>query len=1113
MKCARGLSLAGRSLPLVVSILVVGCDGGGLPEGHRDTPEGTGPMIKWDVEAEPLPELPLPNDLATWPDPTSPNGMRINASLLVSTEIESDARAHLNELDGWGTFAPISVSFEAPLDVRDLFERQGGRDNFSADDWPDHAVYLIDLETGVPVPLDLNTGIFPFVLERPSQYFANDPRAGESNLVYETVDEDVNGNGVMDPGEDTDFDGVLDKPNTFSGNEPSPDDESDMMWFYERETDTLVLQPLLPMRQNRKHAVVITERLRGEDGEPIRSPLTHVHHVSQLQDLDGLPELLAARPDLYGDLAEQGWEGIAFAWTFTTQSVTQELDTVRDGLYGRGPLARLADEFPTDIVPHPMQGPSASGGQCETQGNVFVATGEQFIGAVQSVATAGLGFSATQAEEIVKSYENLGHVAVGFFETPYFLGDPEEPSLEQVWDLDYRTGRAEYGRETIQAIMFIPKESAEAQQPFPVATYVHGYGSGNAEVLPWAGLMMRHGIAVTALNAEGHGIELDDLLLQVLETIFGEACIAPGASGIISGRARDLDGDGGIDSGRNFWTAYMFHTRDVVRQTLVDHLQAIRIFRSWDGRTAGERTLLLPTADEPTTFNGDFNGDGTLDPAGDFDGNGVPDIGGPDNIYSFAGGSLGGIITGVMAGLEPSVSSAVPIVGAGGLGSVAIRTNNGGVLRAMHLRVLGPMITGVRSQGPTDRTSCAEGDYSLRFEVPNMNRHARVEFACLSAGSLGEDDVMVVENLINDEVRCSSTVDGPGTFRVSVPSDAGDRLRITIFRDARMKMDFGTCGFFEDPPVVDETIEFWRVANGTDDPNACLECAKYQQTIYQVGDPLVAPAPGFGRERQTPDTRRLISLAQIALEAADPINYARRVFLEPVTAEDVPNPPDRSLLVLNTIGDNNVPLAAANTYARAAGILPFLPPDAPDDFAEFRAPTSFRETWGVTTPTDVLLDFHVIEGVARLNRHPAGAGAEFFLADVDDLSDGVMRFMPDGTQSLEDAAFAPVRPAQPLRWVRASRPMATPGEDVWNPARGEPMSGVINAYAVPEGIHGFDIETVLNPEVPFDVGQYLLNMIAHYGRQEGTDMLHYTDPANHHCLEDSSCEFLIRATE
>ncbi|HBQ14981.1 MAG TPA: hypothetical protein DEF51_28930, partial [Myxococcales bacterium] len=86
---------------------------------------------------------------------------------------------------------------------------------------------------------------------------------GESNILFETVEEDRNGNGVLDVGEDTDFDGVLDHPNTIDGELGTDfiDTHDRMLWFYERETDTLILRPILPLDQRTTYAVVVTDRL------------------------------------------------------------------------------------------------------------------------------------------------------------------------------------------------------------------------------------------------------------------------------------------------------------------------------------------------------------------------------------------------------------------------------------------------------------------------------------------------------------------------------------------------------------------------------------------------------------------------------------------------------------------------------------------------------------------------------------------------------------------------------------------------------------------------------------------------------------------------------------
>ncbi len=349
-----------RTALLAVSCAVlVACDGGGMAEGWRMTPPGTGPRIVWDLAAEPLPQIPLPNDVATWPDPTSPTGRRLNASQIAPSAMERNLRANFDHLDGWGTFAPITLSFDAPIDTDALLRRQG-RGHFSATDFARHAIYLVDMQTGVPIPLDVGSGLFPRVVADPNAYYTNDPRDGSSNLLFETVEEDTNGNGMLDPGEDTDFDGVLDHPNTLDGRlDGTPNETVDrMLWFYERQTNTLMVRPIVPLEEMREYAVVITDRMVGPDGQPVRSPFDVVHHVSQRESLAPLPGIFQDHPTIYGDLSSRGWDGVAFAWTFTTESTRADLVALREGLYGRGPFAHLADDFPARMKLAPLHGGS-----------------------------------------------------------------------------------------------------------------------------------------------------------------------------------------------------------------------------------------------------------------------------------------------------------------------------------------------------------------------------------------------------------------------------------------------------------------------------------------------------------------------------------------------------------------------------------------------------------------------------------------------------------------------------------------------------------------------------------------------------------------------------------
>ena len=154
-----------------LTVLATSCVMDRAPSGLRRTPQGPGATVRYDLTPRPLPEVPLPTDTATWPDPTSRTGLRDNASLIAPTAIETQARERFSQMEGWGTFGPISVSFDldrsdpeyadyhdAALDLRNIERRHVGDDYDFADD----AVYLVNLTTGVPVPLDLCAGNYNY---------------------------------------------------------------------------------------------------------------------------------------------------------------------------------------------------------------------------------------------------------------------------------------------------------------------------------------------------------------------------------------------------------------------------------------------------------------------------------------------------------------------------------------------------------------------------------------------------------------------------------------------------------------------------------------------------------------------------------------------------------------------------------------------------------------------------------------------------------------------------------------------------------------------------------------------------------------------------------------
>ena len=98
------------------------------PQGWIPSEKTGGPVVLYDVTADPLPEIPLPNNQATRLDPSSPTGRRVNISEDAPTAYERRVRKTFNTLDGFGTFASIMVSFDAPLDVSEIYTRHSNKD-------------------------------------------------------------------------------------------------------------------------------------------------------------------------------------------------------------------------------------------------------------------------------------------------------------------------------------------------------------------------------------------------------------------------------------------------------------------------------------------------------------------------------------------------------------------------------------------------------------------------------------------------------------------------------------------------------------------------------------------------------------------------------------------------------------------------------------------------------------------------------------------------------------------------------------------------------------------------------------------------------------------------
>jgi hypothetical protein len=1023
-----------------LTLAVTGCfDRAPLDYGR--TRSGPGATVRYDLGHKPLPEIPLPNDTATWPDLTSRTGVRINASLVAPTEIERQARQRFSQMEGWGTFAPITVAFDVPaadpeyssyegaaVDIANVRARHQGDDYDLSDD----AVYLVDLTSGVPVILDVGAGNYSYTLRQLDKYWANDTRRSERNLLFETIDETQN--GAIDsyaPEHDTDFDGVLDRPNLAEpdacpapdlarcDNAAHPDYPSDecfatrrardrcitdeLLTWYERETDTFILRPLLPMHEMRRYAVVLTDRLVDGRGNPVKSPFDHIFHAAQRDAAERVEAILndPALASYYGDLHGTGIGRVGFVWSFTTQPTVDDLRRLRDGLYGQGPFGRWAEQYPPQAELQRTVGltgglaegnteepgwentPLGQAAGCpEKMGNLWLLRYEDMRTTMKQLVEEGFELDpGPDAQQLLSKFDNVSHMVIGTFRSPFLLeGGPKSTDPNSAFHINYVTGEAVETEDVVQFWLIVPKETDKHKQPFNVNIFGHGYTSTFLEQILYAGNMAEHGVATIGINAMGHGLVLGIGETTAATALLGGICHAPAFDALTLGRTRDLNRDGVQDSGGDFWSSYIFHTRDGVRQSILDHIQLVRVMRAW-GTAAGVDKCRNDASAQKV-------GACPWSLGGDFDGNGVVDAGGTTAQYGTWGESLGGILSGIHGAIDAYVGSAVPGSGGGGLTDVGIRSFQGGVVEAVLLRIWGPLLVSVPSEErkpcePTsvdeDRcTSCAPGQISLRWVIPDVNGTGELEINCLEPADLVDTTVFVL-NLDNGERKCAR-VDAEFRFRIGLPASDGDRVAVRIFQGRDNVTSYDSCQPLADTPL--RTIETWgpgRFVQGSSNiiGSATCEyptCASFQGRFFGEGTPLTSPTDGFGLLRQTPSSRRFFTLAQAALEPGDPISFAPYYALRPMTDPFGNTIAPHAVFTLNTIGDQNVPLSSGIAFARATGALPFLRPDQGEAFpayVDFVTPQSLYDELGGKTPNQALIEGHVVEGITKLARHPA----------------------------------------------------------------------------------------------------------------------------------------------
>ena len=1035
---ALGLSLGVTAM--------AGCLEGSVADGLALTKDTGGPKVIYNVLEDDFPEIPMPNNQATRLDPTSMTGRRLNVSEIAPTEYEMRTRRKFNDLDGFGTYAPIFVSFDGLLDLEDVWQRHNLNNDFR-----DDAFFLLNVDEscdrfGEEVALDMGRGRFPVTLynranvtvdpESPHGFrrrqldkfsrSGSDPHGMANNLLFEEHNEDFNGNGILDPGEDLDYDGQLDvanfiEPTTCDGValygsdgnvNPDYDQEAydmcvadNLMTWYERESNTLIMRPIWPLEQRCTYAVVLTDRLRDESGASVVSPFKAINHRDQTNDLKPMLELLPR----YG----LSLENVSFAWTFTTGSMTHAMESLRAGLHGVGAFSQLKNEFPVSSfrvwTEEELNGASVP----ETGGTPAVVQGGCAGAALAKYWNVEGEWEANLCA-IEADMASIGAVFGGSFKAPDLLVDDDGIATElypstddESWRVDLKKGEATYGETDVTYWCALPIEKTDACspgnpegmpfcKPYPTILYGHGYGGSRAEVaVGHMGRTTAMGYAMCATDAYGHGLNVfaDEntlegaLFASKLERELDKLGIPEMRRIMVQGRDRDLNNDTVPDSGADMWTSDVFHTRDMVRQSVLETVQMVRILRNMDGTQQDSTGKLL----------------------GDVDGDGIVDIGGAKNTVGMWGISLGGILSGVAAGAEPTLNAVSPNAGGGGLVDIAVRSSQQGVPQAVVLPMLGPFVVGCLPTDGHERPitegeaiGCFSNDLvepgtlELAFIVTNNAREKTRFFASVEGVSPG--DVLEIRNLNNGEVD-RIPVNAWGNVRVSVPSDALRAIeRRSILgmtdRSSRAKViDSDTAKTLGHQLVL--TVTSGQTGETISRVDAFQEEVEFQGTIYPEGTTLVAIQEGLGLKRNTPKLRRFFGFAQSALGPADPAVWSARVTMEPGDYSYDPNwtPGMTHVLQMPTAGDKQVPVNTGIAMGRISGLFGswMRSPETVGPEHGWREIFVPNPTYG--QPTDeLLIDRYVVEGDPRFARFPENPVHHTVIYDIDNISDGLATF-------------------------------------------------------------------------------------------------------------------------
>jgi len=246
---------------------------------------------------------------------------------------------------------------------------------------------------------------------------------------------------------------------------------------------SLALVPRVPLKSSTSYLVILTNKIKGTDGNPAQAPSAYSLARSSTPligtDYEALEPLRQLINNMEAVATSQGvqQDNIILSWSFTTQSISNVLDTV------------AANTTAGDI------------------------------------AMVSTGFNTSQLQPAGIDYEGLAFagmadVQIGTLKVPYYLEAPsaENPTatLTGYWKGVGGSALTRFNPNPVQntslnipIMMTVPNENSGQLMPesgWPIIIYQHGITRVRTDMLIYADNLAKAGFALIAMDLPLHGI-------------------------------------------------------------------------------------------------------------------------------------------------------------------------------------------------------------------------------------------------------------------------------------------------------------------------------------------------------------------------------------------------------------------------------------------------------------------------------------------------------------------------------------------------------------------------------------------------------------------------------